>query len=100
MIMENITKETTQHIADLCNLKLSPNEIEKLEKMLSDTIGYIKILDELDTSAVSETYQVTGLSNVYQEADTDLQTLTQKEVLKNAPQVRDGKFVTKAVFER
>ncbi len=98
--MENITKETTQHIADLCNLELSFVELEKLEKMLSDTIGYIKILEELDTSSVSETFQVTGLSNVYREVDAMPQMLSQEEALKNAPQTRDGKFVTKAVFDR
>ena len=66
MTKEKISKEQVLHIANLCNLTLSEKEIDKLSEMLTDTVDYIKILEELDTSNTLETYQVTGKTNVFQ----------------------------------
>jgi Asp-tRNA(Asn)/Glu-tRNA(Gln) amidotransferase C subunit len=57
------------------------------------------MLNELDTSSVDATYQVTGLQNVYQD-ETLNKTLTQEEVLENAKIKKDGMIGTSAVLER
>ena len=100
MTKEKISKEQVLHIADLCNLTLSEEEIEKLAEMLTDTVDYIKILDELDTKNTPETYQVTGKTNVFQKDSEKATTLSQKESLSNAKEVIKEMFGTKAVFER
>ena len=96
---ENLTKEQVLHIAKLCNLTLTESEVEKLAKMLSDTLDYIGVLDELDTSGVNETFQVTGLTNVFQQKNDEVTTLSQEEALKNAKEVIKDMFATKGVFE-
>jgi aspartyl-tRNA(Asn)/glutamyl-tRNA(Gln) amidotransferase subunit C len=93
-----ITKEQVKHIAKLAKLEVSGEE-ERFAELLSDTLDYIEILNELDTSKVSETYQVTGLTNVYQKDDENKATITQKEALSNAKEVKGGLIVTKGVFE-
>ncbi len=98
--MKNISLDDVAHIATLTNLKLSAEEAKKLSAMLSDTLDYVKVLEELDTSSVVETFQVTGLSNVYRDANFPDTSLTKEEVLSNASSQKDGKFGTKAVFER
>ncbi|MBP7928115.1 aspartyl/glutamyl-tRNA amidotransferase subunit C [Patescibacteria group bacterium] len=95
-----LSQNDVLHISKLCNLALSSEEIEKLSQMLSETIDYIAVLDELDTSKVAETYQVTGLTNVFQVQDSTSNTLTQAEALSNAHEAIKNMFATKAVFDR
>ncbi len=100
MTKERLSKEEVLHIAQLCNLTLNQVEIDKLSVMLAETIEYVKVLDELDTSHVKETYQVTGLTNVFQKTGQKNTTLSQQEALANAKEVIKDMFATKAVFER
>jgi len=98
--MSGISKDQLNHIAKLSNLPLKEGEDTKFSKLLSDTISYINVLNELDTSKVQETYQVTGLVNVFQKGDENVATLLQEDATKNANEVSKGLIVTKGVFER
>jgi aspartyl-tRNA(Asn)/glutamyl-tRNA(Gln) amidotransferase subunit C len=62
--MAKISKETVKHIAKLSRLALSDKDVEKFSGQLSSVFEYMEILEEVDTSEVSETSQVTGLKNV------------------------------------
>lgn len=95
-----ITKEQVVKIAELCKLQLSEEEVEKFSKLFSETLQVIDVLNELDTTKVPETYQVNGLTNVFQKDDENVATLTKDEVLKNAKRVEKGLFATEAVFDR
>lgn len=106
MAEKNISKEEVKKLAILANLDVSGQE-EKLAEILSDTLKHMENLNELDTSKTQETYQVTGLTNVFQKEDAKAQTLTKEEALSNAKETRDyaahkkdGLFATKAVFDR
>lgn len=94
-----ISKEEVKKIANLSELDVSGEE-GKFSELLSDTISYVDILNELDTSSTLETYQVTGLANVFQKGSENETTLTQKEALSNAKKEEDGLFVTDPVFDR
>lgn len=59
-----LTKEEVEHIAKLARLHLTENEIEKFTTQLQNVLGYVDILNEVDTSDTKETSQVTGLQNV------------------------------------
>ena len=95
-----ITKEQVKRIAHLCKLQLTEAELEKFSQTFTQTLAVIDVLNELDTSDVPETYQVTGLGNVFQEDVEQKGTLTQEEVLKNAKNKKRGLIVTKGVFDR
>ena len=90
--MTKITEDEVKHIAKLVKLDVTGQEAE-LAEMFSKTLDYIKVLDELDTSNVKETYQVNGLTNVFQKKDSPKNTLTQTEVLQNAKE-KSGEFLT------
>ncbi|MBD3366243.1 Asp-tRNA(Asn)/Glu-tRNA(Gln) amidotransferase GatCAB subunit C [candidate division WWE3 bacterium] len=94
-----ISLEATQHIAELVNLTLTQEELEKLSIMLSDTLDYVEVLEELDTAKTPPTFQVTGLENVFQTEKNHI-CFTQDAALANAKETKDGKFVTEAVFDR
>lgn len=100
MTKKKINKEEVLHISELCNLPLTEEEIKRLEEMLGDALDYIDVLNELNTEKIPETYQVTGLTNVFQKDGEKVTTLSQKEALSNASEVIDEMFATKAIFNR
>lgn len=59
-----LKRDQVRHVAKLARLKLSEEEIELFSRQLSDVLGYIDILNEVDVSKVQPTYQVTGLTSV------------------------------------
>lgn len=94
-----VSKEEVIKLAKLAKLDVAGEE-ERMAGLLSDTLDYIKVLNELDTSDVEETYQVTGLTNIFQKRDEYNATLSKENVVKNGSHVVDGLFGTKAVLER
>ena len=62
-----LTKKQVLHVAELAKLHLTKKEVVKFQKELFDILEYIKILNELDTSNVKPTSQVTGLENIFRE---------------------------------
>lgn len=95
-----ITKEQVKKIAELTKLTLTEQEFEKYAKLFSETLKVIDVLKELDTVDVPETYQVTGLTNVFQKGGENKVTLTKEQVLMNAKAVMNGLIATDPVFDR
>ncbi|MDO8658677.1 MAG: Asp-tRNA(Asn)/Glu-tRNA(Gln) amidotransferase subunit GatC [Candidatus Levybacteria bacterium] len=91
-------KIDVKHVAKLANLPLKDEEIEKFEGQLSSILDYIKKLQEVDTSSVEETSQVTGLEKVERE-DEAKPSLSQEEVLSNAKEKHNGMFKVKAILD-
>lgn len=86
------------HVAKLANLPLSDEEKEKYTKQLSEVLDYIAKLNELDTTNIEETSQVTGLTNITRE-DTTLPSLPQEDALSQAKNKFNGLFAVKGIFE-
>ena len=96
------------HIAKLANLPLKPEEINKFEKQLSETLAYVEKLNSIDTKGIEPTSQVTGLENITRE-DEVKPSLSQEEALSNIPlrqgfegqtkSQHNGLFKVKAVLE-
>ncbi|MCL4365881.1 Asp-tRNA(Asn)/Glu-tRNA(Gln) amidotransferase subunit GatC [Patescibacteria group bacterium] len=93
-----LTSDQVKKVAKLANLPLTPQEEEKYSEQLSKILGYVEQLNQVDTSNVEPTFNVTGLNNVMRE-DEAIPSLSQQEALLNAPQKKEGMFVTKGVFE-
>lgn len=91
-------KINVSHVAKLANLSLTKEEKEKFEQQLSSILSYIEKLNEVDTSAIEPTSQVTGLENVTRE-DEPKPSLSQEEVLSNTSSKHNGLFKVKAIFE-
>ena len=87
------------HLAKLANLPLTDEEKEKFTRQLSSILDYFTKLNQLDTSRVEPTSQVTGLENVTREDETQ-PSLPQNEATKNAKDIKNGSFVVKAVLEQ
>jgi len=93
----SLSKQDVDHVASLARLGLSDEEKETLRDQLSSILDHIAVLNRLDTDAISPTAQVIELFNVLR-ADEVLPSLTQEQVLANAPSSRDGFFEVRAVL--
>lgn len=93
-----LTEKEVRHVARLANLNLKPAELKKFQKQLSSIVDFVSELNQVDATGIEPTSQVTGLENVLRE-DKITPSLTQKEVLSNAPARHKGYFKVKAVFE-
>lgn len=99
MTEQLITQETVKKIAKLCKLDVSGIE-EKLAEMFNDTLKSIEVLNELDLASLPPTYQVTGLTNVFQKEGEASGTLSEEKALSNAKLKLNDLFVTDGVFDR
>ena len=92
-----LTIEEVKHVAHLARVRLSEEELDKLQSDLSHILGHIDMLKEVDVGNVPPTAQVTDLANVVRE-DEVRPSLPREDVLANAPNQRDGMFRVKEIF--
>lgn len=92
-----LDKTQVQKVAKLASLPLTPEEEEKFSKELSETLDYVKQLDEVDTSGIEPTSQVTGLVNVTRE-DIVGESLSQEQALSNAKSTYKGYIKVSAIL--
>lgn len=95
-----VTPEEVQKIANLANLKLRDNEVELFAGQFTATVDVINQLNEIDTSDVAATYQVTGLSNITREDVVEPERVLPQEIaLREAPLTHEGFFVVPRVID-
>lgn len=83
-----MAKMDVKHIAKLANLPLTAEEEKTYGPQLQKVLDYVQQLQQVDTSNVSETSQVTGLINV-----------TRKDEVKPCPTLVTDFIKVKAIFE-
>ena len=93
-----ITKEEVEHVGKLANLSLSNDEVKKFQKQLSAILGYVEILNQVQTAQIEPTSQVTGLENVLRKDEPGV-CLSQTEALSGAKSKKEGMFKIKAIFK-
>lgn len=83
--MTQISHDDVQHLAQLSSLQLTDDEVSSLQVDLENIVGYIQQLDELDTTGVEPTYQVTDLENVWRTDEVDNYGIDTSTLLALAP---------------
>jgi aspartyl-tRNA(Asn)/glutamyl-tRNA(Gln) amidotransferase subunit C len=82
----------------LARLRLSDDELERMQQQLSQILDYMQVLQEVDVTDVPPTAQVTDVVNVMR-PDEVRPSLPVEEALMNAPAHEQGYFKVKPVFE-
>ena len=90
MAQEKISLEQVRHVARLARLELTPEEERRLQIDMSEMLGYVDKLNELDTDKVEPTAQV-GESGTPVRADAVTNRPAAEAMLANAP-AREGFF--------
>lgn len=93
-----LNRDQVKHVAKLANLPITSEEEEKYSEQLSNILDYFEQLNNVDTSNVEPIFNISDQSNVMAEDEVST-NLSQEEALLNAPQKRNGFFVTKGIFE-
>lgn len=92
MTTTSVTKDDVFHLAQLSNLQLSDDEAAALQADITNILGYVTQLDELDTTGVEPTYQVTDLQNVMREDTVIKHDADREALLALAPEQRDNQI--------
>jgi len=88
--MTQISRDDVLHLAQLSNLQLADDEVDGLKTDISNILGYVEQLNELDTEGIEPTYQVTGLSNIWRDDKVINYGVTREELLARSPEVVDS----------
>lgn len=99
MKMTSVSEDQIKKIAQLAKLKLEALEIKKIGPQLTEILNYFKILDELKTSQVEPTAQVTGLHNVKRN-DCLKGSLPVKTVMARVKNQENNLFKTKLAIKK
>ncbi len=65
--MPHLTVTQVRHIAKLARLRLSDEEVEKFTKELTSILGYVELLQKVDTDGIEPTANITGQAHVLRE---------------------------------
>jgi aspartyl-tRNA(Asn)/glutamyl-tRNA(Gln) amidotransferase subunit C len=93
-----LTDADVLHVTELARLALSDEERARMQEQLSSILGYMEILNELDTSVIPPTAQVIETTTVMRD-DEVRPSLDREAALRNAPHEEDGYFRVDAVLE-
>ncbi len=95
-----LKRSEIEHIAKLARLSLTEKELKIYGSQLSDVLNYINQLQEVDTTDVEPTAQVTGMENVWREdlaEEWDKKEL--EAALNQAPEFEDRQVKVKRILE-
>ena len=87
-----ISDETTEYVGILAKLELSEEEKEQAKADMGSMLDYIDKLNELDTTGVEPMSHVFPVNNVFRE-DVVTNEDDRDNILKNAPEEKDGSFM-------
>jgi aspartyl-tRNA(Asn)/glutamyl-tRNA(Gln) amidotransferase subunit C len=96
---KTLTKEDLAHVANLVKIYIPAEELEGYREQLSDVLSHLEVFQELDTTNIPITSQVTGLVNVLR-ADEITPSLTGTAALQNTKHQNSGYFVVKKVLKK
>ncbi|WP_163100813.1 Asp-tRNA(Asn)/Glu-tRNA(Gln) amidotransferase subunit GatC [Peribacillus alkalitolerans] len=96
--MSRISLDQVKHVANLARLAITEEEAQLFAKNLDAIIGFAEQLNELDTTGVKPTTHVLDIKNVFRE-DEAKQGLPVEQVVKNAPDSKDGYIRVPSILE-
>lgn len=90
-MVNRISDETMEYVGILAKLELSEAEKQAAKNDMGRMLDYIDQLNELDTTGISPLSHIFPVNNVFRE-DVVTNGDDRAEILKNAPECKDGAF--------
>ncbi|WP_103021302.1 Asp-tRNA(Asn)/Glu-tRNA(Gln) amidotransferase subunit GatC [Salinibacter altiplanensis] len=94
----SVTRDDVRHVAQLARLDFSAEEEARMADELSEILGYVEKLDELDTSGVPPMSHVLDVTNVVRNDEVD-DRIDQGQALEPAPEADGDHFLVPQVVE-
>ena len=96
--MTQISSDEVRHLALLCRVAMSDDDVELMRDQMSDILSNISVLNQVDTEGVEPTGHSVDLVSVMREDEVQPSTDIE-DILANAP-TREGDFIrVRAVLE-
>lgn len=93
-----LSRDEVMHIAKLCRLGLSEEDVQQFQEQLSNILEQFEVLEEVDTENVEPTGHSVALHSVTREDET-VPCSDKEDILANAPRREGDQFRVKAVLE-
>ncbi len=93
-----VDSNQVEYIAALARLEIEKSDLDLFVTQFNDVLSYVDVLNKLDTDDVIPTAHVGDYGNVFRE-DVVKPSLTQQEVLANAPEKQDGGYLVPRVMQ-
>lgn len=87
----HISNEIVDYVGILAKLELSENEKNQAKEDMEKMLGYIDILNEVDTTGITDIKYLDSRDNIFRE-DEIKDAGIKEEILENAPNIRDDMF--------
>lgn len=94
----SLNREEVQHIATLCRIGMTEEDLETMGEELSHILEQFEVLQQVDTDDLLPTAHSVALENVLR-ADEIQSSLDRDYVLSNAPNRQDELFRVMTVLE-
>lgn len=94
-----IDETLLERLEKLSNLTISQDKRGKVVSQLSDIVGFVENLNELDTSNTKATFStVEEGASLREDLPLD-STFVNQDILKHAPQAKDNFFIVPKIIE-
>lgn len=93
-----LSRQEVSHVATLASLKLTANQIDHFQKQLSEILTFVSKIEKVNIPKSKRKKTKFSFGQITRD-DTTLPSLSQNEVLANAPQKQNGFFKVKAIFD-
>ena len=94
-----ITKEEILHVANLARLEMDDASVDKFSDQISNILGYIDKLNQVNTEGIKPTSHAISLTNAFRE-DGEPEHMNRDAALDNAPEKEDGAFIVPRVVSQ
>jgi aspartyl-tRNA(Asn)/glutamyl-tRNA(Gln) amidotransferase subunit C len=94
-----ITDKDVRHLCKLSNLALSDTDVARMATELEAIVGYVKQLQQVDTTGIEPIANVAGLVNITR-PDVPGMLLSQAQVLSNAAAKNEVAILVPKAVER
>ncbi|WP_031387266.1 Asp-tRNA(Asn)/Glu-tRNA(Gln) amidotransferase subunit GatC [Desulfonatronum thiodismutans] len=88
----SISVDEVTKVAGLARLNLEPEKVEQFALQFNDILGYMRKLNELDTSGVEPLYSPVTHETVFRDDDVHME-YSREELLGNAPETDGSYFI-------
>jgi aspartyl-tRNA(Asn)/glutamyl-tRNA(Gln) amidotransferase subunit C len=96
--LSRISIDQVKHVANLARLAITEEEANNFKTQLDEIITYAEQLNEVNTDNIEPTTHVLKMKNVVRE-DEPKQGLLVEDVLKNAPDSKDGHIRVPSIID-
>lgn len=94
-----LSSDEVKHIALLSRIGLKDDEVPRYQKDLSAVFDFFRELEKLPTDSIAPIGHITGRTDVMrQDNEESFEASGKEQVMKNAPDTKDGFLKVKSVF--